>query len=182
MVDYPGLLLANGADRGRGTRPLRQIETWLSLVRRAHGITDGHVGRLWAQILAGTRGGLRMVSKGGGRTAADTAWERLLALRAAFEKLDLLPGRPWALRTIFRAVRYLEVETDQQAGKSQRWRKFTRKMVTASITMKIIPLGYLSPKSGPGVWFSFNEDRNWATIPRRFLLLSNGCRSPCIHL
>ena len=56
--------------------------------RAPRGLSDAHVGRLWAQILAGTRGGRTPHGVDGGarRTAADTVWDRLLALRTAFER------------------------------------------------------------------------------------------------
>jgi hypothetical protein len=91
LVDYPGILLANGFIDADELDTLRRVEGWLSLARRGRGISDGHVGRLWAQILAGTRGG-RTPTAGGrtGHTAADSAWARLLELRAAFAEFDLV--------------------------------------------------------------------------------------------
>ena len=71
---------------------LRQVENWLGLVRRARGVADGHVGRLWAQILAGTRGGRTLAGGSERRTAADVAWQRLMLLREAFMALGLLPA------------------------------------------------------------------------------------------
>ena len=70
---------------------LRLVEGWLGLVRRARGIADGSVGRLWNLILAGTGHG-RPPSAGErvGRTPADAVWARLLELREAFTQLDLL--------------------------------------------------------------------------------------------
>ena len=91
IVDYPGILLANGLSDADELATLRRIEMWLSIVRRARGLADGHVGRLWSMILAGTRGGRTPQPLGRtGRTGADIAWSRLIELREAFDQLDML--------------------------------------------------------------------------------------------
>ena len=72
---------------------LRTVERWVSVARRARGLGDGAVGRLWAQLLAGTRGGRTTAGSSRiGRTAGDRAWEWLLALREYFGRFDLLPA------------------------------------------------------------------------------------------
>ena len=75
LTDHIGILAANDLIDTDMLMTLRLIERWLSQVRRAHGIADGHVGRLWAQLLAGVRGGRIPVAPANARrTQADVAW------------------------------------------------------------------------------------------------------------
>jgi hypothetical protein len=60
-------------------------------VRRAYGLADGDIARLWAQLLSGQSGARARATGGGtGHTVAEAAWSRLKELRAAFVRLDLL--------------------------------------------------------------------------------------------
>jgi hypothetical protein len=91
IIDPVGILHARGLIDADELASLRQVERWVTLVRRARGLADGCVDRLWAQLVAGQRGGHARAAGGGtGRTAADAAWSRLQELRAAFARLDLL--------------------------------------------------------------------------------------------
>jgi hypothetical protein len=57
IVDYPRILTANALIDVDDLGVPRLVEGRLTLMRRARGIADGHTGRLWAQNLAGQRGG-----------------------------------------------------------------------------------------------------------------------------
>jgi hypothetical protein len=91
LVDPLGILFANGMVDVDELATLRLIERWVGMARRARGLGDGHVGRLWAQLLSGARGGRSVAPATGERTPADTAWRRLLQLHELFAEIDELP-------------------------------------------------------------------------------------------
>ena len=92
LIDGIAVLYAHHLIDLDGLMVLRTIEVWLGRVRRARGLSGSGPGGLWAQIVAGQRGG-RWVSPmidAHRRTPGDMAWWRICQIHNHFAEVRQL--------------------------------------------------------------------------------------------